>query len=332
MADSSTVTVKPILSIIIVSFNTADITKNCLRSIFADKGLQFNLTLQDTSDKIPTEIILVDNASSDNSVPKIKQFLNSLKIGNWNLKIIQNESNVGFGQANNQGIDASVGNYLLLLNPDTIILHSSISQSLNWLSSHPEAMACTGQLLNADKSIQPSGGYFPNLANVLTWSFSLDDLPFVNYLVPPLHPHPPQFYTHDSFYLHDHPQDWITGAFMLIRRSSLGKLRFDSNYFMYGEELELSYRLHQKHPQKQTWYLVGPQIVHLGGASAIKKIDPIIREYQGILAFFGKHRPVWQLPLVKVFLKFNALLRAIIFLVTGALPKSKIYLQTCLKI
>ncbi|HPT65946.1 MAG TPA: glycosyltransferase family 2 protein [Candidatus Woesebacteria bacterium] len=315
--------INPVLSIIIISYNTSDITVNCLKSIFQDKGLK----------EIPFEIIIIDNNSQDDSLKKIKEFQKSLKIGNWELKIIENKFNGGFGKANNQGLKIAKGNYILLLNSDTIVLHSAISQSLNWLCSHPEASVCTAQLLNKDKTIQASGGFFPNLINVISWCLNLDDLPFVNKMIKPLHPHTPYFYTHDKFYLKDHQQDWVTGAFMMIRNSHLKPTNgFDENYFMYGEEVELSYRIKKNNPQGQTWYLVGPQIIHLGGASAKNKIDPILNEYLGILTFFKKHKTRLEYKIVKHLIKFNALNRSVIYSLKGNKQIASLYLQTCSKI
>ncbi len=297
--------INPLLSIIIVSYNTAQITLDCLKSIQKDKGLLFDLTKIDNSAKIPTEIIVIDNNSTDDSVKELKK-LNT-------IKLITNHTNLGFAKANNQGIKIAWGNYLLLLNSDTLILHSAISQSLNWLSTHPEAHLCTAELLNKDMSVQASGGYFPTLINTLAWSFGLDDLPFFNFIVEPFHPHPPHFYTHEKFFTKDHSQDWVSGAFMLLRRPILDLTTgFDEEYFMYGEEVEWAYRMHLALPQSQVWYLVGPQVVHLGGASATDKSHPLLREYQGVLSFFKKHRPQWQLPLLKFFLKFNAAARSLI--------------------
>lgn len=307
---------KPILSIIIISYNTADITIDCLNSIIKDKGLH----------QIPFEIIIIDNNSHDDSLKKIIKFQNSLKLKNCQFKIIKNNFNGGFGKANNQGLKIARGNYILFLNSDTIILHSAISQALDWLCSHPEASSCTAQLLNQDKTIQASGGFFPNLANVITWSLSLDDLPLINKIIKPLHPHTPCFYTKDKFFLTDHQQDWVTGAFSLNRKPLLDKVGgFDESYFMYGEEVELAYRISQSTPNNQVWYLVGPQIIHLGGASATSRLDPILNEYHGILSFFKKHRPVWQYPIAKFMLKINALTRSLIHF-------SPLYLQACSKI
>jgi GT2 family glycosyltransferase len=300
---------KPILSIIIVSYNTCQLTLNCIRSIFQDKGLK----------ETPFEIIVVDNNSSDNSISQLKKLDDK-------IILIQNKSNTGFGKANNQGLKIAEGNYILFLNSDTLILHSAISQSLDWLCSHPEASTCTAQLLNKNKTTQASGGFFPNLGNVFTWCFSLDDLPLINKLIKPIHPHTPSFYTHDKFYLKDHPQDWVTGAFMLTRKSLLDKIGgFDENYFMYGEEVELSYRIKKSTLYNQVWYLIGPQIIHLGQSSTKNKIDPILNEYRGILSFFKKHKPNWQYQPVKLLLKINAFIRTVIHL-------SPTYLQACSKI
>jgi len=297
-------TLNPTLSIILVTFNIRQITLECLESLKNDKGLDFDLTSAD-GEKIPTEVIIVDNNSHDGTPEALKKI-------KW-IKLITNKENVGFGKANNQAMAIAKGQYFLLLNSDTIVLHSAVSQSLNWLSSHPEANICTAQLLNKDDTIQASGGFFPSLLNVFTWSTGLDDLPYVNQLVKPFHPHTPSFYTKDSFFQKDHQQDWVTGAFMLFRRSVYQKVGgFDSNYFMYGEEVELCYRMHIAFPKSQCWYLVGPQIIHLGGASAVEKTDPIISEYQGAISFFKKHKSPFQTKIVRMLMKINCFLRSLI--------------------
>jgi GT2 family glycosyltransferase len=316
--------INPVLSIIILSYNTSKITIDCLKSIFQDKGLIFDLNKINDKNLVPTEIIIIDNNSKDDSVSQIEKF---------SVKLIKNKFNAGFAKANNQGLKIAKGNYILFLNSDTIILHSAISQSLNWLCSHPEASICTAQLLNKDKTIQASGGFFLNLLNIKTWCLNLDDLPLINKLIKPLHPHTPNFYTHDKFYLQDHQQDWVTGAFMMVRNSQLKNTHgFDENYFMYGEEVELSYRLKKLYPKSQTWYLIGPQIIHLGGASAQNKIDPIVNEYLGILAFFKKHKSNWQYQIVKFLIKINALSRSVIYFIKGNKNTASLYLQTCSKI
>ncbi|HOZ80639.1 MAG TPA: glycosyltransferase family 2 protein [Candidatus Woesebacteria bacterium] len=294
--------IKPLLSIIIVNFNTCQITLDCIASIFKDKKLSFSQT-NSTDHTIPCEIILIDNASQDNSVSIIKKKYPQ-------VIIIENKTNVGFGAANNQGIKIAQGNYLLLLNSDTIILHSAISQSLEWLSSHPESLCCTAQLLNADKTIQASGGYFPNLLNCFTWLTCLDDLPFINQIIKPFHPHTPNFYTHDNFYTKDHSQDWLTGAFMLFRQEAIVAVNgFSKDFFMYGEEMEMCYRISKKFPNQTFDYLIGPQIIHLGGKSTKDKQQIFDREYLGIETFFKIHQPKWQLPIIRFLISINRFLK-----------------------
>lgn len=319
--------VKPLLSIIIVSYNVEGFFQDCLDSIFSDKKLDFSR--QPAPDSIPAEIIIIDNASSDASCRLISTYLKKHS-GYHHVRFLPQTKNLGFSQANNLGAAQSKGNYLLFLNPDTIILHSAISQSLDWLSSHPEAASATGQLLNPDKSIQPSGGYFPNLLNLAAWSLNFDDLPFFNNFVKPIHPHPPNFGLGGSnYYLRDHAQDWLTGAFMLWRRYAFEKTGgFDPNYFMYGEELELYYRLKSTLPQLSVWYLIGPQIIHLGGGSAQAKYQPLLSEYQGILAFFKKHHSDSAYRIAQMLVKLNCLSHLALYSLLWRRPKAALYWQT----
>lgn len=266
----------PILSIIIVNFNTLKITANCIQSIRADKQLK--------NGDFPYEIILVDNGSTDGS---LAFFAKDKK-----LKLISSPQNLGFAQGNNLGIQKAKGQYLLFLNSDTLIKNSAISQCLIWLSTHPEAGSCTGQLLNPDNSIQATGGYFPNLLNLISWRLHLDDLPFYNSFVKPLHPHPPSFYTKDNFYKSPKPLDWLTGAFILIRKNLIDHVTgFDSKYFMYAEELEMFYRLKQAFPKLTNWYLTDPKVIHFGGTSNSNPKAKYELEKKGLLYFFQKHHP-----------------------------------------
>ena len=300
--------INPTLSIIIVSYNTSKLTSKCLFSILSDKGLTFNLQKIENSSKIPSEIIIVDNNSSDDTVESIKKLILDKPYLKDSLTLILNKKNSGFGAANNQGIKIAKGNYLLFLNSDTEILHSAISQTLNWLSSHPESSLATAQLLNTNHTIQASGGYFPNLLNLFTWSTNLDDLPLVNKLIPAIHPHTPDFYTKETTYLYDHSQDWLTGAFLMARKNIIDAVNgFNTKYFMYGEELELCFRIKQKFPHTQFWYLIGPQIIHHGQGSAKTPTSHIKAEYEGILTFFKIHRPSWQYPIAKILIKINSI-------------------------
>ncbi len=317
--------IEPTLSIIIISYNTKGLLKGCLTSIFSnDKFLDFSLAIK-KSEKIPTEIIVVDNNSQDESVAYLKKLEKNKKI-----KLILNKENLGFAKANNQGMKLAKGNYYLLLNSDTLILNCAISQTLLWLASHEEAGAATCQLLNKDKTIQPSGGFFPNLTRVFCWSFFLDDLPLFNKLVKPIHPHADTFYTKDSWYNQIREQDWITGAFFMIKKAAAQDSGyFDENFFMYAEELEWCYRLKQK--GWKIYYLNNPAIIHLGGGSAKTPEGAIINEYLGLERFFQLHKPKWQFPLIKLLFKTNALARWLVFGIIGGSQEKKDVYQKALK-
>ena len=106
----------------------------------------------------------------------------------------------------------------------------------------------------------------------------------------------------------------VCGAGMLIKRDIFSLLAgFDESYFMYGEEMEMCYRIHQKNPLSQLWYLVGPQIIHLGGASSANKQKIFDREYDGIHYFFQIHRPAFEAKIVAVLIKINRILRSTVY-------------------
>jgi len=331
---------KPILSIIIVSYNTKNLLRQCLESVVKnDKRLDFSGQWIDPKDeeKIPAEIIVVDNNSTDGSIEFIKSLtssrVNELKkkksnslINNSLIKLIKNKKNLGFAKANNQGIKIARGEYILLLNSDTIVPEGAISQTLYWLSNHAEAGVATCRLLNKDKTIQATGGFFPNLLNIFTWAFFLDDLPFTNKLIKPFHPHPPRFWLRENWYNKTRQLDWVTGAFFMIKKAVIreaGKL--DEKFFMYVEETEWCYRI--KKLGWQVFYYSGAKIIHLGGGSG-QKTTSIKGEDSGLIRFFCLHRPMWQLPVLKIILKLKNLWRIFLFLILGKIDKAKAYYES----
>ena len=286
------------LSIIIVNYNTIKITLDCLKSIIkSTKGLNY-------------EIILVDNASSDGSVDAIENFAKGKK--NLKLKLVKSKKNLGFGKGNNLGIKFSKGRFILLLNTDTIVKGNIFSEMMNWMERHKEVGMSTCALKSLDGSIQETGGYFPNLLRVASWMFFLDDLPFVDRIIKPFHPMHAfsPFYKNTSIFQKKREMDWLTGAYMLIKREVIDEVGvFDKDYFMYTEDVDLCYRI-----KKAGWkivYLPRWNILHLGGASSTKEF-PIIKEYEGIITLYKNNMPKWQLPIVRVLLKMGAVIRIIV--------------------
>ncbi len=279
---------KPTLSIITISYNTRDILRACLDSI-----IKFTHDLD-------YEIIVVSTGSSDGSLEMIKDFSRK----NSKVKLVDAKGNIGFGRGNNLGVEHASGEYLLFLNSDTLIFDNALKEAVDILSRHPEAGAYSCRLLNADRSFQPSGGHFPSFGNVFAWQLFIDDLPFIGDLIPSFHPKKSQ-------YDRNQKMDWVTGAFMMIKRSLFNQVGgFDKNIFMYTEEMELCYRLAQA--GHTTFYTNTPAIIHLGGASGGSYLA-LTEEIKNMLYFWHKHRPGWQMPLIKFFFWTGSLLRLLLF-------------------
>lgn len=299
------------LSIIIVNFNTQRITLDCIKSINEKtKGIEY-------------EIILIDNASKDgsvNAISKLKEHNSKL-----NLKIIENKKNLGFGPGNNQGIRMAKGEFILLLNTDTLIHDNVLSEIVDWMRKNEKVGVATCALKNKDGSLQGTGGYFPTLFRVFAWMFFLEDIPLLDALIKPFHPVHGQspFYKGTSQFKKPREQDWVTGAFLLTRRDVINKVgNFDEDYFMYTEEVDFCFRV--KKAGWQIWYLPKWSITHLGGASSTAEF-PIVSEYKGIKIFYSKHYPPWQHFLLRIFLKTGAFLRMIIFGVIKGKEAANVY-------
>ena len=286
------------ISIIIVSFNTKKYTLDTISSVI--KHI-----------KIPYEIIVVDNNSTDGS----RQALAKLK----NIKLIAEKSNRGFGAANNLAAATATGKYLLFLNSDTLLENDAVSHAVDYLQKHPQTGAYSVRLSNPDGSTQASGGYSPTLSRVLNWQLGLDDLPIISKFFKPIHPHL-------WFYNQKRELDWITGAFLMIPKKIFDKVSgFDEKMFMYAEELELCYRI--KNLNKKIIYDPSTSIIHYGGASS-GSINSLVWEAKGIVYFFQKHKPAWQLPLIKLAFLKGSLLRLLLFgIILGKTSKRTAYAQ-----
>src|SRR3989344_6759226 len=154
------------LSIIIVSFNTKDLLISCIKSI------------KKYTSGINYEIIVVDNGSRDGSV-KASRDLGS--------KVIENNSNLGFATANNQGIKASKGEFILFLNSDTLIHDNLLFEMVKHFKQNQKIGVVSPMLKNKDGSIQGTGGFFPTLLTVFSW-MTIQDFPYVDSFIKPFHP------------------------------------------------------------------------------------------------------------------------------------------------
>jgi hypothetical protein len=234
------------------------------------------------------------------------------------VRLIQNDTNLGFGRANNLAAATARGDYLFFLNSDTVVPKEALSRLAAQLNSQkPDLAGC--RLLNEDGSLQPQGGALPNLGNVMLWMLNLDHLPLISRLLPPYQNRNPS-----SFNQLNHP-GWIAGTAMIIKNSVFKQLQgFDPAIFMYAEDIDLCWRARKSGYSVTYW--PQPTIVHLGQGSGLSQ-NAIIGEFKGLTYLFKKHYPLWQLPLLQALLKAGAFYRALIFAIIGRHAKSQIYVQ-----
>lgn len=273
------------LSIIIVSYNTKKLLQDCMSSIYSS---------QDNLDKEP---IVVDNGSKDGSISMVKNKFPK-------VKLIETGENLGFAKANNIGVKNAKGNYVILLNSDTILETDTFQKLLDSVKNNRSQIASC-KLLNSDGSIQPQGGFLPRLSNLAAWMLFIDDIPFINKLFHPYQQRQVSFFEKDR-----HP-GWFGGTALLVKRSTYQKLGgLDENIFMYGEDVEFCMKAAKENISLD--YFSSPQLTHLGQGSGSNR-SAILGEFKGLKYVFSKHKPSWELPFLKLLLKIGALLRIILF-------------------
>lgn len=243
------------LSIVIVSWNTRDLLAGCLQSI-GHRGSQ--------------EIIVVDNASSDGSAMMVRERFP-------HVRLIENRSNVGFARANNQALEVAKGDYLLLLNSDTVVRPRALGSLLGFMQDHPRAGACGSRLLNSDGSLQPA------CHPMLTPGRELWRLVFLDRIWPRAS------YRMGAWDLVTPRRvDVIKGACLMLRREALDQVGpLDEAYFMYTEEVDLCYRLSQA--GWELWYVPDAQVIHYGEASSKQAQEEMyIQLYRSKVQFYRK--------------------------------------------
>ncbi len=283
------------LSIIILNYNTKNLVVACIESIIKYVN------------KVKYEIIVIDNASSDGSVEKLKSFVNKYKF----ITLIVNRNNLGFSKANNQGIKKAGGKFILLLNSDTLFKENFIYQMINWLIRNPDVGVASCALLSPDGSIQGNGGYFPTLTRVFSWMI-IQDLPLVDLIIKPFHPLKSKSFSKNKHFFKKRKElDWVTGAFFMFRKTITDEIGFlDEDYFMYTEEVDYCYRIKSK--GYKIVYNPSWSIYHIGGASA-GSLFSVVQEIHGIKIFYRKHYSSWQYPILLVLLKVGMFGRMLIF-------------------
>jgi GT2 family glycosyltransferase len=302
---------KPGVSVIIVSWNTRDITDKCLtamkKAVFYAKG------------KINVEVIVAENASDDGTYEMIA------KKHPW-VKLYNTGDDLGYGKGNNYGVKKSNPKYeyLLLLNNDAFVEKETLVKSVEWMEKNTQADVMGCQLRYESGKFQPSGGYLPTPSNIWSWTWGLDLIPFVKNFFKPVHAKPGKFFKKDR------EVGWVMGAFLFMRREVYEITRgFDEQFFLYGEEVEWCKRVKDK--GHSIWYTPSFSITHIDKATAFG--DPLElakifrREMLGLAYNMHKHfegSTWWLIPVMWVGIAF----RFLIFKLTGNTMRSEAYKRT----
>lgn len=272
----------PIVSVIIISYNVSKLLEACLDSLYSHAG------------KFPFEVLVVDNASTDDSRQMVNQKFPQ-------VRLFASQKNLGFAGGNNLAIPRARGQYLLLLNPDTVVLPDALDELVYFLDAQPQAGAAGSKLLNPDGSLQESCFPFPGLLRESWRMLHLDALyPLARYPMEDWSPALP------------HSVDVIQGASLMLRKTALDQTGIlDETFFMYSEEVDLCYRL-----KKNGWslhYIPSSAVIHYGGQSTRQTAERMFLQlYQSKILFFRKHYGPAAAGLYKLMLYFSAALRVLL--------------------
>ena len=290
------------VSIIIVSYNTKNILRDCV------------LSIKDKSHDIDYEIIVVDNASSDGSVEMLRQEFPD-------VKIIESGGNIGFGKANNKGMAQATGKYLFLLNSDTILLNNAVLEfydKAEELSDKGIKIGALGSvLLNKDLKTCHSYGHFITPSSELREVISK----YLKFLKDPANTNPPLVKGIKDV-------DYVTGADMFVPAEVYRKTGgFDPDFFMYCEEVDWQKRMQEKGLFRII--VEGPKIIHLEGGSdnEQKKLwtpKRLYNLYKSRKIYRKKHYNRFTLPLFRI---FRVLLDAPSIFLLALLTRRKEYLH-----
>ena len=262
------------LSVVIVSYNVRELLTACIDSVVK------------ASEGIDAEVFVVDNKSADDTVEVISRDYP------W-VHLINNKENLGFSKANNIAIRQSEGEYVLLLNPDTVVAEGALSGAVEFMDQHPEVGGAGVRMHNTDGTLAPeSRRAVPTPLVAARKMLGFTKRYYMSYLP------------------WDKPGmiEVISGAFMMLRRKAIDEVGLlDEDFFMYGEDIDLSYRLLKG--GWQNWYLP-LDIIHYKGQSTQKSDFRYVHVfYQAMLIFFRKHYShlsfFFTLP-VKVAIYFRA--------------------------
>ena len=277
----------PQLSIIILSYNTKDLIRKCLTSVYS--------TIQSVS----FEVIVVDNASGDQSVTMIKKEFKK-------VHVIESKENLGFGNGINLGVKSAKGEFLLFLNSDAELQADVFSQMITYMKSNERIGILGGKLLNYDGSMQRSFSNFYGVKDIVILLFGREKVEM-------------------SLLGKDVRKevDWVSGGCMWIRRSVFDAIQgFDPQIFMYIEDMEICFRVRKL--GYTIYYYPDFVVKHVGHGSSNREFA-ITNIYKGIMYFYKKHKSSQEVILVRIFLQLKAYLVILIATLTHKSHLSQTY-------
>ena len=292
------------LTVLVVSYNTRALLKDCLSSIYQKtKGVEF-------------EVMVVDNGSNDDSVRMIRREFPQ-------VKLIENQENLGFARANNQAIKQSRARYYLLFNPDTSFKATSPQRMIKFMDEHPEVGILGCKILNTDGTIQPSNASFPNLFTEFLRVFQLKKLvpgvrsrerigqKWSGMLGSTLREYFRVYW--DSERIRE--VDWVSGACLLVRRKAIEDVGLlDEDFFMYYEDADWCYRMRKK--GWKTYYFPFFEATHyVGKSNSTFNPKTFIERQKSMYHYFRKHRERKAVLLLRLFIFGGLTLRGVGLLV-----------------
>ncbi len=285
------------VSVIIVSWNTRDILRDCLRSVF------------EQTHEIAFEVIVTDNASHDGTVDMIRQEFPQ-------VIVIANKDNRGFAAANNQAMEIAKGRYVLLLNPDTLVLDGAIQKSVAYADEHSDIGVLGCQVWLNEQEIQRTCFSFPSAVSLIFQKLGFRRLfprsrifGRVDY----------GWWDRDTIM----DVDVVSGMYMLVRQEAMEKVgMMDEDYFVYAEETDWCFRF-----KKAGWRCVFwpfARIIHLDGGNKstdLVKVKMYVQMQKSMLIFYKKQRGVFAWVTVKGLYILSLLIRYGVFGISSLIKR-----------
>lgn len=278
----------PKVVVSIVSFNSREYLKSCLKDLFAQKT------------KAEIEIWVMDNNSIDESAEMVKRDFPG-------VRLIRADKNLGFAKGQNMILEKSQGDYYLLVNPDTKISEEAMEKMLRFMEENPECGIAGSKLTEFNGRLQSNGGDLPFGLSLLSWLFNLESIGVKS-----------NFHRNDKEYYQDgKDKGWVGGTFMMIKREALKKVGvLNTDYFMYVEDVEYCYRAGQKGFK----IMMNPDVTvkhRSGGSLKDPRLFQWQNEFKNLILFYKNNLGIAWAIILRVLIYLSLILRIIAFGILG---------------